>query len=119
MTKEEVFNEYAPIARICHNVNKAYCEALGDDSQPEFENAPEWMISSALDGVIYHLTNEETTAADSHVNWMAEKEADGWVYGKTKDSEAKTHPCMVPFHHLPLEQQMKDVIFKAIVDSFK
>jgi hypothetical protein len=23
------------IAEVCHNVNKAYCEALGDMSQPE------------------------------------------------------------------------------------
>ena len=28
------------IARVCHNVNKAYCEAIGDDSQVTWEEAP-------------------------------------------------------------------------------
>ena len=30
------------IARVAHQVNKAYCEALGDTSQPDWENAPDW-----------------------------------------------------------------------------
>jgi len=46
---------------------------------------------------------------------MADKEADGWVYGVIKDPAAKTHPCMVPFEQLPAEQRAKDLGFKAIV----
>ncbi len=38
------------IARVCHEVNKAYCEALGDNSQPTWEDAPEWQRSSARMG---------------------------------------------------------------------
>ncbi len=32
--------EKKEIARVAHLVNKAYCEALGDFSQPEWEDAP-------------------------------------------------------------------------------
>lgn len=30
------------IARVCHEVNRAYCQALGDNSQPTWEEAPQW-----------------------------------------------------------------------------
>lgn len=29
----------ADIARVAHEVNRDYCQALGDDSQPAWENA--------------------------------------------------------------------------------
>jgi len=43
----------------------------------------------------------------------------GWVYGEVKDVEKKTHPCIVPYEQLPVEQQSKDYIFKGIVDAYK
>ena len=27
------------IARVCHEVNRAYCQAIGDNSQPTWEDA--------------------------------------------------------------------------------
>jgi hypothetical protein len=36
-----------------------------------------------------------------------EKVKDGWVYGEVKDVEAKTHPCIVPFDALSVEQTDK------------
>lgn len=50
-----------------------------------------------------------------HDSWLAEKARDGWVYGKVKDADAKTHPCIVPFSQLPVEQQIKDALFRATV----
>ena len=46
-----------------------------------------------------------------------DKIADGWVYGKIKDAELKTHPCCVPYEQLPVEQRAKDYIFRAIVKT--
>ncbi len=51
---------------------------------------------------------------DAHRSWAAEKVADGWTWGKDKDPEAKTHPCLVPFELLPIEQQTKDWIFYSV-----
>ena len=48
---------------------------------------------------------------------MAQKVADGWTHGEVKDVEAKTHPCLVPFSALPVEQQAKDFIFRAVVHA--
>ena len=39
----------------------------------------------------------------------------GWRYGASKDAEAKTHPCLVPFDRLPRDQRVKNVLFIAIV----
>lgn len=103
------------IARICHEVNRAYCQAMGDGSQPRWEDAPQWQQDSAITGVAYHLAHPDSTPADSHKSWFAEKERDGWTWGPTKDPGKKQHPCFVEHALLPKEQQAKDYIFLAIV----
>lgn len=103
------------IACVCHEVNRAYCQALGDDSQPAWEDAPEWQRSSAMNGVRLHLGNPNAGPEASHEAWMREKLDTGWQYGPTKDPERKEHPCIVGFDHLPREQQAKDFIFRAVV----
>lgn len=102
------------IARVCHEVNRAYCESLGDMSQPKWEDAPSWQRDSALNGVNLHMDGEHGPEA-SHEAWMAQKLAEGWKYGPVKDPEAKEHPCLVPFEQLPKEQQAKDFIFRSVV----
>lgn len=106
------------IARVCHEVNKAYCEALGDNSQPTWEDAPAWQRESARMGVDLHLMGNFGPEA-SHISWMNQKLEDGWTYGPVKNPEAKQHPCMVPFDQLPREQQAKDYIFRAVVHALK
>jgi len=107
----------ADIARLCHEVNKAYCESLGDHSQAPWDEAPENIKQSIIDGVRYHLGNEDSEPSDSHDNWLVYKRIDGWVYGEVKDAEKKEHPCMVAFQELPIDQQAKDYIFHAIVKT--
>lgn len=103
------------IARVCHEVNRAYCQSLGDDSQPPWEEAPEWQQQSAINGVEFHLANPNSSPSDSHESWLAEKKMQGWVWGEEKDPEKKTHPCMLHFHQLPREQQAKDYLFLGVV----
>ncbi len=105
------------IAKVCHEVNKAYCEALGDESQPSWEDAPEWQKKSAVAGVEFHCQNPEASPSASHESWLEEKTEAGWVYGEVKDPEKKTHPCCVPFEELPPIQQAKDFIFRQVVHS--
>jgi hypothetical protein len=106
------------IARAAHQINKAYCEALGDKSQPEWEAAPAWQRESARMGVDLHTMGDFGPEA-SHISWMSQKVSEGWVYGLVKDAEAKTHPCLVPFAELPREQQAKDFIFRAVVHALR
>lgn len=103
------------IAELCHAVNAAYCRLLGDASQPSWEQAPQWMRESALDGVRFHLRNPRAAPSASHYNWMRTKLAEGWRYGPVKDPERKEHPCLVAFGLLPPEQQAKDALFTYTV----
>ena len=107
------------IARVAHTTNKAYCQAIGDNSQQEWDNAPEWQRESIINGVLFHLGHPDAGPGASHESWLKEKRADGWTWGKVKDPEGKIHPCLVPFLRLPLEQQAKDVLFAGVVDAMK
>ena len=106
------------IARVAHQVNKAYCESIGDTSQPEWEDAPQWQKDSAMLGVTLHTENNVGPEA-SHESWMKQKLADGWKYGPVKNPEAKEHPCIIPFDGLSREQQAKDFIFRAVVHALR
>lgn len=106
------------IAKAAHEVNRAYCQALGDNSQPAWEDAPEWQRSSARMGADLHLMGDFGPEA-SHISWVQQKLDEGWRYGSVKDPVARTHPCMVPFAELPPAQQAKDYIFRAVVHQFK
>lgn len=106
------------LAELCHNVNRLYCEGLGDLSQPFWKDAPEEIRESARNGVKHHFSRD-LTPKESHNLWMAEKKANGWVHGLVKDFVLKTHPCMVPYEMLPKAQQVKDELFATIVKPFK
>ena len=80
-------------ARAAHEANRAYCIAIGDDSQLPWDEAPEWQRDSAINGV---------------------KARTGWKYGPVKDPEKKEHPCFVPYDELPSTEKAKDAIFVSI-----
>lgn len=102
------------IARVCHEANRGYCEALGDFSQPTWVDAPEWQRSSAVAGVEFLIANPSATAEQTHKSWCEQKEKDGWRYGEVKDAEKKEHPCMLPYSDLPEFQRVKDSLFAAV-----
>lgn len=105
------------IARVCHEVNRAYCEALGDTSQKKWDEAPQWQRTSAINGVEFHINNPNAGPENSHETWLKEKKDNGWSYGPVKNEERKEHPCFVPFNQLPVAQQAKDYIFRAVVHA--
>ena len=117
MTDKQALSEgsISSIAAACHLANAAYCRSLGDDSQPSWDDAPDWLKNSAINGVVFHLTNPDAGDQASHENWLAVKEQEGWKYGEVKDEAKKLHPCMVPYADLPREQQFKDALFRMTV----
>jgi len=102
-------------ARIAHGINRVYCIAIGDDSQVSWDEAPDWQKDSARNGAKFVLEHHEVTPEQSHINWLKQKQHEGWKYGPVKDAEKKEHPCCVPYSELPAEQKAKDVIFSAVV----
>lgn len=107
------------IAKVAHEINKAYCDSIGDHSQPSWEDAPEWQRSSAINGVEFHLGDPNASPSASHESWLKQKTEEGWKYGLVKDPVKKEHPCFVPYDELPVEQRSKDYLFKQVVHSLK
>jgi len=107
-------DKVASIAKVCHEVNRAYCLALGDTSQVPWEDAPDWQRNSAMHGVEEIMENPDLPASSSHEGWLKEKYDTGWKYGRVKNADTKEHPCCVPFEELPADQKAKDYIFGAV-----
>ena len=110
-------NKIESIAKVCHQANKALCEINGDNTQLNWEEAEQWQKDSAIMGVEYALNNPKGPASAQHDAWSKDKIDNGWKYGEVKDAELKTHPCLVSFDELPVFQQQKDILFKAVVKS--
>jgi len=105
------------IAKVAHEINRAYCESIGEEGQVSWEEAPEWQKRSALNGVEFHIENPEATPENSHETWLKEKLEAGWQYGQVKDVGKKEHPCCVDYFSLPLEQRSKDYLFRSVVHT--
>lgn len=120
LSREEIVNNETFIlntAKFAHEINKSYCESLGDHSQLSWEDSPDWVHASAISGVKFHVLNPESTPAQSHENWLKDKAADGWKYGPKKNPVLKEHPCFCPYRELPQEQRSKDYLFKCVVEQ--
>ena len=107
------------IAQVAHEINKAYCQSIGDHSQPTWEEAPDWQKTSAINGVTFHLNNPGSLPSRSHEEWLKEKQATGWKYGPVKDPSKKEHPCFVSYDELPAAQKVKDSLFIAVVEALR
>jgi hypothetical protein len=104
------------IARVIHASN-AELQRIQDDPVPSLP----WDSESAelRAGVIANVRNarDGMTPRLLHEMWVRDKQEHGWKLGPEKDSEAKTHPCMVPYQELPDYQRDKNRLFVAIVRS--
>ena len=107
------------IARVAHEVNRVYCKAIGDSEMLSWAECPEWQRVSCIAGVQYHVTNPGRSPEESHKEWLAGKQREGWVYGPVKDAELKQHPCMVPYAELPSAQKVKDYLFVGVVEAMR
>lgn len=103
------------LARGAHEANRTYCLTLGDQSQPDWDNAPDWQKASIRKGVMGVLTGN--SPEDSHKSWLAQKQAEGWTYGPIKDPEKKEHPCFVPYADLSAADRAKDTLFVTTVKT--
>jgi hypothetical protein len=102
------------IARVIHMANAELQRIQGDPvpSQPWDSENPDIKRNAAA-GV--KAARDGVTTSYLHEQWMRDKAAHGWRYGPEKNSQAKTHPCMVAYDELPDEQRDKSRLFVAIV----
>lgn len=106
-----------PIAQVVHDAIRAWSAVHGQHTIPRWADAPDWMQASTLRSVAFVLDNPDASAGDQHRQWMAQRLADGWVFGEVRDEDAKTHPMLIPFEDLPDFEIKKDLLVAAIVKA--
>ena len=104
-------------ARTAHEVNRTYCRSLGDKSQKSWDECDMWQKDSCYAGVEKIMANQHISPDELHDAWVEHKLREGWVYGAEKCPDAKTHPCIVAYDNLPVEQRLKDELFRTVVLS--
>ena len=107
------------LAEVCHEINRIYCQSIGDDSQKPWDEALEWQRNSAILGVRTHIKNPGMTPENSHESWLQLKKEEGWKYGPVKDPAKKEHPAYLPYSDLPEQQKVKDFFFNKLVKLLK
>lgn len=110
---------FEQVARIAYLAVKALSEANGDQTTPDWDDAPEKDRVRAITGVTMYVANPHSGPEATHNRWMAEKKADGWTHGPEKHPVLKEHPLLVPFEKLAPHQQMKNILFCDIVASVR
>lgn len=103
------------IARVAHEVNRSYSEAIGEPAKPSWEDAPEHQRVSLRKGIQFIIDNPNAQARDSHDSWMQEKIRTGWHWGPKLDEIRMEHPQFLPYEQIPTEQRAKDFIFSTLV----
>jgi DNA-binding transcriptional MerR regulator len=106
------------IARVIHAANRELQIAQGDPRpSPPWDEAPDYQIRENVASVLEALAHPGRTPEQNHQGWYERMIADGWTHGEVKDTDAKTHPDLVPFGQLPEHEQQKDRLFIAIVQA--
>lgn len=111
------------VARVCHEANRAYCKALGDHSQEEWQAASDSLRESVIAGVKFFKANPGVSDGEIHEAWqkrsssrvrdplLLEMESNGRL---CKVPGAKEQPDMRPFAELPFEERLKYCLFRVI-----
>lgn len=60
--------------------------------------------------------DRKTSPEELHDDWVDAYLEMGWTYGPERDTEAKTHPDMVPYDQLGQLEQDKDAVFVALCE---
>ena len=50
----------------------------------------------------------EYLAKNTHEVWARQRLDSGWTWGETRDSQARTHPDLVPYEELPESEKLYD-----------
>lgn len=105
------------VARVVHEAVRAWQAAHGQNTAPSWSRAAQWMRAATISAVEWRLANPGAPPSAQHDQWLEEKRAAGWKFGRQKDAVRKTHPMMVAYSALPEMERRKDALVGAIIDA--
>lgn len=108
----------AQIARMYHAFNMGRQEIAGDDMPaPPWAYLPRSMRELSMDAVERIRRGVVVTAEDHHEIWFTSMTARGYVWGRDKDHERKTHPALLHWGDLPEQYRTAARMFVHIVSG--
>ena len=107
------------VARVAHEVQRTYCMTQGDNSETPWESQSEYWKEKAQEIVREYVTDPNAGINTRHDAWYKSKVAEGWTYGDDLDVAAKKSTRIMPWHFLPAEEQMRDMVFFGVVNALK
>lgn len=102
------------MARIAHEVYRAYCASVGGDQPLPWDKVSPWQRETAVNDVVV-LRKGLMTPHRMHAIWCEHKTRAGWTFGPIEDTVRKTHPHLVPYDALPAALRAKDALLHAVV----
>lgn len=109
--------ELDKITQAAHEVNRTWQQMLQEAVDQHWDLLSDKEKQIARNSVIGVIV-QDYGAEQTHDAWVAEKKSQGWTVGRVKDPTAKTHPCLVSWNELPIEQQAKDQLWVDTVRNF-
>lgn len=112
------FEELEIAAKTAHSVLQCVNRKFNCKELPAWEQTLTWYRASMvkhIEYIIYHNYKPSRI----HDKWIKRKIGFGLKYGKELDWNKKTHPLLVPFTELPVEERMKLDLIKAAVMPFR
>ena len=96
-----------PQLAACKNSHpKLLPEPVVSAARAAYMPAPPDTDSILLPPQLLELT--EQLAENIHDIWASGRLSQGWTYGESRDDDAKTHPCLVPYEQLSEEEKGYD-----------
>jgi hypothetical protein len=102
------------IARVAHEAVCGVRAGFGQGDCPPWSDATPQERSMASHMVVTIMRRPHLASDQLHQDYINDMIAKGWTLGEM-DVEAKRSPLLVPFDQLPVEQQVEDQVFRAVV----
>lgn len=99
------------LARVSHEIVRGYREAIGDGTCPPWVQTTKDERMAAAQQVVTVLKFPALTAAELHSGFVDTMRDRGWTFGEVMDEEKKTHPLLVDYDQLPLQNRIEDALF--------
>jgi len=124
LTTDEHFTQLYTDAEVLLAAKAAHCavqainEAFGLYKLPQWMLCNDWYKASFtrnVEAYLYHAYPVRKV----HAHWVRRMESQGWVVGETRCREQKTHPMLVSFNDLPIEEKLKLKQMRAVVMAFR
>lgn len=102
------------IAKVAYDANRRL-DILHGNVCPEWDDCAEIDRRMFVTTVEIHMDHLDWNAEQIHEHWVRTRTEAGWVYGPERSFEHKTHPSLIPFHHLTPLEKAKDQLFTNVV----